>query len=514
MKILIVLGFLSLGLIASAANTYYIATNGSDSNPGTLALPWKSWQKGFNSLLAGDILYIRGGNYTVMYSAARGVSISGKNGTTNNRIIVLAYPGEIPVLDCSSLALDAASSHYGILLNNCNYWNIKGLTVKNVREHSSLSRPTAGWELGSGCTNITLDQCIVTGCGNGFTLSGTLYNIKYLNCDAYLNYDYYDGGGLANGFNGNVRVGSTITYEGCRSWSNSDEGWDNYAGSGYMTYYNCWAYRNGYDVPTSGNGDGFKLGYDNKSPYVNEPGIQRTLYNCISAANKLMGYDESMDGINGMDMALYNCIAYGNTRDYGFRFYKTTGTSVTTLKNNIAYLNNVNYQGRAANISSNNTWDAGAPIVTNSDFVSIDMSQLILPRKADGSLPDITCFHLATGSDLINAGTNIGRPFNGSTPDLGPFESDPPTGQLHPQTGNISVYPNPARTFVDISRIENRGGTQSVRIFDLTGALVSEAILNPDISNRISLNFKPGLYILQVNAGSEVLSVNKLIVIE
>ena len=508
MRISLTLFFLAWSLFSSAA-TYYVATNGNNSYPGTLAQPWASWHKGFNSLVAGDILYIRGGDYTIMYTSDQGVYVSGKDGFSGNPISVLAYPGETPLLDCSSLNT-TPGVNYGILMRNCDHWVIKGLTVANVRENTN---PTAGWELGT-CTNITLDQCIVTNCGNGFTLNGTVTDIKYINCDAYFNWDNYDGGGLANGFGGNVKAGSTISYEGCRAWSNSDDGWDNYAGSGYMTYKNCWAYRNGYDTPTSGNGDGFKLGYDNKSPYVDEVGDQRTLYNCISADNYLMGYDESMDGINGMDMAMYNCIAYGNTRDYGFRFYKTTGTSVTTLKNNIAYLNNVNYQGRAANITSNNTWNTGAPTVNNSDFVSIDMTQLILPRKADGSLPDITCFQLAPGSDLIDAGVNVGLQFIGSAPDLGPFETNPSSIGVQLPEKNISIYPNPASKFVNISKLENAPGLQTVKIYNMIGAQISETILNPDIDNRIPLNCKPGLYILQVKSGSEILSVKKLIVIE
>jgi hypothetical protein len=44
-------------------------------------------------------------------------------------------------------------------------------------------------------------------------------------------------------------------------------------------------------------------------------------------------------------------------------------------------------------------------------------------RQADGSLPDITSFKLVGGSDLINAGTNVGLPFNGAAPDLGAFET-------------------------------------------------------------------------------------------
>jgi len=44
-------------------------------------------------------------------------------------------------------------------------------------------------------------------------------------------------------------------------------------------------------------------------------------------------------------------------------------------------------------------------------------------RKSDGSLPDIDFFKLVSGSDLRNAGIDLGLPYNGSAPDLGPFES-------------------------------------------------------------------------------------------
>jgi hypothetical protein len=47
----------------STGNTYYVATNGNDNNPGTLSQPWATWQKGFNSISQGDTLYIRGGTY-------------------------------------------------------------------------------------------------------------------------------------------------------------------------------------------------------------------------------------------------------------------------------------------------------------------------------------------------------------------------------------------------------------------------------------------------------------------
>ena len=45
------------------------------------------------------------------------------------------------------------------------------------------------------------------------------------------------------------------------------------------------------------------------------------------------------------------------------------------------------------------------------------------PRLADGSLPDLDFLKLSPDSDLIDAGVNVGLPYNGSAPDLGAFES-------------------------------------------------------------------------------------------
>lgn len=42
---------------------YYVATNGSYSNPGTIDQPWKTIQKAADTLVAGATAYIRGGIY-------------------------------------------------------------------------------------------------------------------------------------------------------------------------------------------------------------------------------------------------------------------------------------------------------------------------------------------------------------------------------------------------------------------------------------------------------------------
>lgn len=64
LKILCIL-FVLLEAIPSQATTYYVATSGSDSNPGTSDRPWRNPQKCANSpIKAGDTCLVRSGTYT------------------------------------------------------------------------------------------------------------------------------------------------------------------------------------------------------------------------------------------------------------------------------------------------------------------------------------------------------------------------------------------------------------------------------------------------------------------
>jgi pectate lyase len=64
--------------------------------------------------------------------------------------------------------------------------------------------------------------------------------------------------------------------------------------------------------------------------------------------------------------------------------------------------------------------------IAAADFLSLDESELMRPRKANGDLPDIDFLRLAPGSAAIDRGVDVGRPFAGSAPDLGAFEAEAP----------------------------------------------------------------------------------------
>jgi hypothetical protein len=102
---------------------YFVATSGSDSNPGTEALPWKTISKAARSVAAGDTVNVRGGVYTEQ------VDIN-SSGTQENPIRFLAYPGETPVIEGSGVNLPTGDS----LLHLAGNWiMVSGFEVRNSK---------------------------------------------------------------------------------------------------------------------------------------------------------------------------------------------------------------------------------------------------------------------------------------------------------------------------------------------------------------------------------------------
>ena len=438
MKKGLILLFFAINISLSGA-TYYVSPTGNDGAAGTINAPWKTWHYAFNRLSAGDVLYVRGGTYSPSGISSGGPYVGarmmGRNGTATSPIQILAYQDEVPILDCSNIT--QAAWKVGLFHTDCSYVQFKGLTVQNINEHGYGSQPADGW-VGDNCRNIKIEQCVVRRCAGGFRYGNNSDNIYFINCDAYNNGDLLFGqvssggsGGYCNGFGNNINAGMHIYYDGCRAWENSDDGWDAMAGSGYIYYNNCWAFENGHTTGdwtnVTGDGVGFKLG---SVELPKENGIQRVLTNCLAWENDLGGFEENNN--TPVDMACYNCTAWHNKRD-GFGFYDMGNPGVATLKNCIAYNNDwsnggnqnvylrsncvVDHSTFLVNGSNNSAYNLSA-----SDFVSLISTGAKGARQADGSLPELPFLHLLTGSDLIDAGVNVGLPFSGNAPDLGAYE--------------------------------------------------------------------------------------------
>ncbi|MEO7310519.1 MAG: T9SS type A sorting domain-containing protein [Chitinophagaceae bacterium] len=402
MKSILSLLLLVLSCATGFATARYVSPTGLDTNPGTFELPYKTITKGVSSSVAGDTIYLRGGNH--VYSTK--ISIS-KVGTAVNRFYLLAYPGEKPVLDFSSMAF--SSSNRGLELSG-SYWTIRGMDFYKAGDNGMFV---------SGGFNIIAICNFYENQDTGLQLANGANNNQMINCDSYFNVDPAQGN--ADGFAAKLDVGTGNSFKGCRSWQNSDDGWDGLLTTGLgtnpaTTYDSCWCFMNGYlksGVASSGNGNGFKMG-------GNSERHDATLTRCLSAFNRVKGFDQNNDLGS---MILYNCTGYKNKPNFGMNNFDPAPGEVMIVKNCISYLSQATDVFRAVATLSNNSWQS--PFVTNAaDFVSVDSMGLRAPRKADGSLPDINFMMLASSSDLIDGGVNVGLPYNGAAPDLGAFETN------------------------------------------------------------------------------------------
>ncbi len=106
----------------SFAATYYVATNGNDGNPGTSSSPFRTVQKGLNTVQPGDTCIIRGGTYNEAL-------VLGQSGTSSAPITVKNYTGEtVTVSSGSSRALRAGGKKH--------YYTIDGLRF--ISTHASF----------------------------------------------------------------------------------------------------------------------------------------------------------------------------------------------------------------------------------------------------------------------------------------------------------------------------------------------------------------------------------------
>ena len=84
------------GLAICFGSTYYVATTGNDTNPGTLAQPWRTIQRAANLMVAGDSVLIRGGTYYQSVNPTR-------SGTQSDPITYTAYDTESVFVDGSEV---------------------------------------------------------------------------------------------------------------------------------------------------------------------------------------------------------------------------------------------------------------------------------------------------------------------------------------------------------------------------------------------------------------------------
>lgn len=513
------------------AKTIFIAPEGEGNTSNSsyqhpVAFPTIAKSKLLDILAAGDTAYFLGGQYDL----SQQYEIKGKNnGTAGKRIFIGSYPGEIAVFDFRKQAYienNDNESNIGLKVSkDVNYLHLKGIVARYAGKNGIRIE---------GSNNLIEACTAYENCNSGIQLKKGGNN-KIVNCDSFSNFDYKtmnkgepDYGGDADGFADKQYTSSKgNTYIGCRSWNNSDDGWDFYQHVSTEAYPSeikeSWCFGNGpkeYDmtyhpryetdkdyferfrkgdkiiIPNLGNGNGFKVGGNKTKHNV-------VLNNCIAFGNKVKGFDQNN---NGGTITIYNCTAYANGRNYGLG--NTVSGASIIIKNSLSYKTKDKDAFLSGYTHSHNSWDLSLNI-TDKDFVSIDTTHATIQRLADGSLPDMNeLFRLSSGSLLIDKGTEVGLPYHGKAPDLGAFEYDPNTASVSIpsiQEARVIAYPNPVKTSTTFTITLKEAGSATLSLYNMNGKIVYQATYPDLTAGTHNIHFErgdlpSGVYLYQLSS--------------
>jgi len=400
-------GVLSLGATRAAAATIWAAPTGKSSSTGTEMAPYDV-VTAIGKLAAGDSLLLKPGTYAIPYTTGTINSLVCAVKATQASPIVVRSPTGRAELDFGFPEDTYLQNSFGISLTG-NWWTFERIDVTRAGYQGTYV---------TGSHN-TFDNCrFYRNRNSGVEVNkGGEYTLLR-NVDTYDNYDPKKAGSMSDGFAIKQTMGPGNRLVGCRSWNNSDDGYDTFDSPEFVTLDSCWAFRNGWyhgdpgssRNSTSMNGNGFKVGGLGQ--------LQRNvLRNCVAVGNKARGFDQNS---NTGGITVVNSTSYRNgTQNFSF-----SATLAAGEKN--VFINNISLSSGAADgissaTSTTNTWNGIA--VAASDFLSTDTSLAIPARNDDGSIPQNAFLRLKSTSKLIDAGTAAGLAFSGSAPDLGAFET-------------------------------------------------------------------------------------------
>lgn len=530
-----------LNIYSVYSTTYYIATNGSDSNSGqSTSSPFATLQKANSIVSPGDVVYIRGGNYyftnqDLIYTNANGTTVAESSalyacatklttsGSSGSLIKYYNYPNEQPVFNYSGITKQMRIT--GIFVT-ASHIVLKGIEMINVPVNLAISHTQSECVRNFGSNNKYERLVFHDGEAIGFYLVKGSNNLV-LNCDAYNICDVTSGNKLgenSDGFGGHPNAGGTGNlFKGCRAWFCADDGFDCISAFEAVTFEECWAFYNGYSTSfaSRANGNGFKAGGYGLTPTRLPSTIPtHVVKRCLSVGNRANGFyaNHHPGGTNW-----YNNTAYNNGVNFNMLCGTISGSSgaytITDCDGyNININNNVSHYSKnsvskihssgtdLANLNYSkcnegyNTFTMNSISVSDADFQNLTLSQLTAARNSTyGYLPEITCLHLNSSSDLVGAGISVsGVSYSGSKPDLGCFEtSSSKSATLDIDKTNeetkFGIYPNPVKTTLHLTNTKENSLTE---IYNISGMKVLETTKNT--INVVDLNAE--IYFIKNNS--------------
>ncbi|HID38066.1 MAG TPA: T9SS type A sorting domain-containing protein [Calditrichaeota bacterium] len=434
--LLIIAVFLALYQTALLATTYYVSPDGSDSNPGTEASPWKTIQKAANTAVAGDVVYIKAGIYDESVVIAN-------SGTADNYITFSAHPGDELQAKISSGSSDIFDDKH-IKIIGKSYIKISGIHIENAKHGIRIEGPSEGVVLENNYTYNTGSSGISVWGVPWQSDPGNYDNIKDIVIKNNVIEKACNGGSnecitLANGVKGFEITYNTVKNGG--DATNGGEGIDIKEGCSNGTI----AYNEIYNL----NRRAIYLdgGTNSEATPFGKPVVENIeIYNnhCYNQT-KGQGLAIMTEGPGDVRyIKIYNNIFHDNASD-GIMYYKhPDGSGVI---HDITAINNTIYNNGRNGILSN--FSTSYNMITRNNIcyqnankdIYLQSGSNTADHNLEGTDPLFVDaangdYHLQSGSPAIDAGTNTDAPAldydgnvrDGST-DIGAFEYGASSGQ-------------------------------------------------------------------------------------
>jgi hypothetical protein len=378
-----------------AAASYYVATTGSDSNPGTIDGPFRTIKKGVGILRAGYALYIRGG----VYNEYIDTSISA--GTATSPILIASYPGEVAILDGGGTLPPYPKALWSV--NAGSYIIISGIEIRGSSADGLLIYGD----------HVTVENCYIhENNNNGLGLRGP-YGIAQGN-RIYRNGLVNKSGNVASYPEGLYTISKNVIIRNNTAWQNYGEGINVHLAY-YVTVEDNTSYDNwSVNIYVS----------DSQNVLVQRNFVYNTGFFLTGARGGIMMGDEAYTPASA-NITIINNIAYRTNRNFYWwqgtkgggmnnvliannTFVDSTGTAgvviATGTHNNVRFLNNIVMQSDGlpvANINSlvvlgSNLWSKTSSRLGTGDIVGNPLFQM----GTGTPLPE--WFKLTTGSPAIN----------------------------------------------------------------------------------------------------------------
>ncbi len=363
---------------APSSATYYVATNGSNSNNGrSTGNPFKSIGRAISVAQAGDVVFVRGGKY---YNEEIRFT---RSGTASKPITVMSYPGEWAVIDWSNKRANSDSQR--VWFDGADHIVMRNMEIFRGPAQCVFLRDGADHNI---FVNMVFNSCF----GSGFQIYEGSYNIVAYSV-AKNNYGNDDSDGFGSIGQGGFSTQNQFWYN--IADHNADDGFDTWKSTKTYLFGNI-SRDNGYN---GGDGNGFKLGSSGMN-------VQNTARRNISYNNKRSGFDNNIGGGNLVE----NNTAWGNGRH---NFESSAAVATNTWRNNLSSNGSVGMFDDTN--QKNNSWNLG---INNPNFKSTN------PNSSD-------FLALNSGSPAIDKGTNVELAYKGSAPDLGALELGMVIAQLY-----------------------------------------------------------------------------------